>query len=63
MFLILVAVTRSVLLHANLCLVIVSNLSIWEGVPGEEGEWPRCRKAVRHEGFEKGHYCAEGKDC
>lgn len=55
--------TRSVPLYTDLWPLVVSNLSIRKGVPGEEGEWPRCGKAVRHEGFEKGHDCAEGKDC
>lgn len=46
----------------TLCPLVISNLSIRKGVPGEEGERPRCGKAVRHEGFEKGHHRAEGQD-
>lgn len=54
--------TRSVPLHTDLWPLVVSNPSIRKGVPGEEGEWPRCGEAVRHEGVEKGHDCAEGQD-
>lgn len=36
--------------------------SVRESVPGQEGERPRRREAVRHEGAEEGHHRAEGQD-
>lgn len=42
--------------------MFVSPKSVREGVPGEEGERPRCREALRHEGVEEGDYRPESED-